>query len=98
MNKKLKPCLLGERRKVGRKDKNKKEMHIGDIVVADFAFYLGGNVMGKKHAIDIQNGVLGGICLNYDNNNKKIKLTKENRKRYFQRIDLLKNVKIVGKL
>lgn len=83
---------FGERRKVGRKDNNGVEIHIGDIVTADFAFYLGGDVIGKKHIIVIIDGVLGGSCLNYTDDDKTMELSESNIKRYFQRIDLLKNV------
>ena len=89
------------KRKVGRKDDKGVEMYTGDIVSARFTFMLGGaipsgDVLGTIHAITHKNGILGGVCLNYDDKDKIIKLTEANVKRYFQRIGLFRGVEVIG--
>ncbi len=99
----MKMYNFGKRKKVGRKDINGDAIHTGDIISAVFTFMLGGaipsgDVLGKKHVITHINGVLGAACLNWDDDDKTIELTKENVERYFQRIGLLRKVKVIGRI
>ncbi len=90
----------------GKHDKNKKPIYGsfeidekmtggGDTIKATFHFYLGGDVLGKIHHIMYLHGILGGVCLNYNDDDRRIKLNKENIKRYFQNIGYLHNLEVI---